>query len=119
MIKFIEIFYFFLRDGSDVQFMRLPQDKLSTLKTEYITTVVPSDSIKKYSIPWTEKGLDPLGCKEHAEYLNEICEVFESRMKGMIDKNLQGRTTAAKDPLKTNMYKELLHHASFCKAKCR
>ncbi|XP_054750626.2 NACHT domain- and WD repeat-containing protein 1-like isoform X1 [Lytechinus pictus] len=106
-----------IKDGGDVQFNRFPQDKLSTLKAKYIPSVVPSDSVMKYNIPWTEKGLNPTDCKEHIEYLNDMCKVFEKRMKDMIEKSLQDRKMFTRDLLQINMYKELLHHSSFCKIK--
>ena len=107
------------REKHTTEFMKQPQSLLSKLKTEYIPTVVPQESLNTYSLPWREIGLDPANCPEHAKYLTEMCALFESKIKAMIDLRLGNQKAAAVDHVKEDLYKELLHHASFCKTKCR
>eukprot|EP00057_Strongylocentrotus_purpuratus_P006352 XP_011660826.1 PREDICTED: NACHT and WD repeat domain-containing protein 1-like [Strongylocentrotus purpuratus] len=105
-------------DNETLEFVDHSKTLLTRLKKEYIPSVVPAEALNSFTLPWCEKGIDPIGCPEHAEYLGQMCEIFESRMKAMIDTKLEDQRSKCVEPVKSELQRELLHHASFCKTKC-
>ncbi|XP_063968822.1 NACHT domain- and WD repeat-containing protein 1-like [Lytechinus pictus] len=105
-------------DNQTLEFVEQSQTLLTRLKKEYIPGVVPSQALHTFTVPWCDKGIDPIGCPGHAEYLEQMCEIFEHRMKAMIDKKWEAQRSKVVNPVKSQLQRELLHHAFFCKTKC-
>ncbi|XP_077984832.1 NACHT domain- and WD repeat-containing protein 1-like [Glandiceps talaboti] len=91
------------------------KELLDSLKTDKIVLKLPKDSILTYNVNWTEKGIDPRSVAEHEQYINQLCQDFETKMKERISDGMAGRVQSAiTDPL----YEEISQHVTFCQDKC-
>ena len=52
----------------------------------------------------------------HQEYLDTFCRKFESDIKRLVDKSLVA--SSAHELEESPLYRDVLHHAWFCKDKC-
>ncbi|XP_072034434.1 NACHT domain- and WD repeat-containing protein 1-like [Amphiura filiformis] len=89
---------------------------LHNLKTDFLPSIIPPESIHKYNVPWTPNGIDP-SHPPHVEYLDDFCNTFRKGIMDLIDMGLKKRSEAA-DPIKKQLYTEMLQHATFCATKC-
>ena len=93
------------------------QASLENLKSRYLPSVIGEDFIHRFTLPWTPSGIDPTH-PTIAQYLDDICNIFRDRIRGMIDRSLEQRPKVA-DQAMADVYEEVLHHAKFCETKCR
>ncbi|XP_061186244.1 NACHT and WD repeat domain-containing protein 2-like [Saccostrea echinata] len=73
------------------------------------------DNIYTYELNWTEKGIDPNN-KEHAEYLEQITEDFQTQMIVSIDEAIKEKESNKKLSLKPER-EEFLRHAALVEEK--
>ncbi|XP_048740917.2 NACHT and WD repeat domain-containing protein 2-like [Ostrea edulis] len=77
--------------------------------------VLPMNNVHEYTIPWSEKGIDP-SLPDHYLYLQEMNDNFEQLMISKIDQAIVKRELDDdEDPL----FEECLQHLEFCKRKCQ
>ncbi|XP_033747679.1 NACHT domain- and WD repeat-containing protein 1-like [Pecten maximus] len=95
--------------------VKLAQSLLMDLKDRKMQNHLPSDNIIAYSVPWTDKGINP-ELLEHQKYLKQMSEDFVQKMITMVTKGIEERSPSnSSDPLET----ECLQHISFCQEKCK
>ena len=92
-------------------------DLLQNLKTDFLPSKIPSDSIHRYTVDWTDTGIDP-NHPPHAKYLDDFCHTFHKGITDLIDRGLKKRTEGG-DAVKKQLYTEILQHSTFCATKCR
>ncbi|KAK6192030.1 hypothetical protein SNE40_003581 [Patella caerulea] len=92
------------------------QEMLQKLREMRLKPALPHDHYKTYNIPWTEKGIDPNGVSSHQQYINKLCEDFESDMKEMIQRAIENKQ---KSLISSELYQEVVQHAVFCQEKCQ
>ncbi|XP_062599748.1 NACHT domain- and WD repeat-containing protein 1-like, partial [Saccostrea cucullata] len=73
------------------------------------------DNIYTYELNWTEKGIDPNN-KEHAEYLEQITEDFQTQMIISIDEAINERESNKKLYLNPE-HEEFMRHAALVEEK--
>ncbi|OWF56817.1 NACHT and WD repeat domain-containing protein 1 [Mizuhopecten yessoensis] len=95
--------------------VKLAQGLLTDLKDRKMQHHLPSDNLLAYSVPWTDKGINP-ELLEHQKYLKQMSEDFVQKMMDMITKGIKERSvTDSSDPVEA----ECLQHVRFCQQKCK
>ncbi|KAK3103292.1 hypothetical protein FSP39_018264 [Pinctada imbricata] len=92
---------------------RKSRQLLDNLKNKDIPSVLPSDNILSYKVPWREKGIDP-DDPEHYKYLKEMTSDFADVICNRIESAIQERKESEVD---SNVYEECLRHMKFCREK--
>ncbi|XP_069134939.1 NACHT domain- and WD repeat-containing protein 1-like [Argopecten irradians] len=99
----------------DEETVKLAQGLLTDLKDRKMKNHLPSDNIISYTVPWSDKGINP-ELSEHQVYLKQMSEDFVQKMMTMITKGIEERLSEDRsDPLET----ECLQHIQFCQEKCK
>ena len=88
------------------------QKLLNNVKEEKLPQVLCASNIHHYSIPWTPGGVNPT-VTEHEVYLQEFCTQVCADIKRLVDEALIER-----DECTSELFQEVLHHATFCDRKC-
>ncbi|KAL4634825.1 NACHT domain- and WD repeat-containing protein 1 [Arapaima gigas] len=93
------------------------QDLLSTLKSQIYATC--SDFLNLHCVELSKGRIDP-SCKEHSQYLQNLCEQFISQMKTKISRATT-HTALANGTLESEwswLSQEIIHHMMLSSAKC-
>ncbi|CAH1788164.1 unnamed protein product [Owenia fusiformis] len=102
------------KDCKDGTIDRDSEMMVSNLASKKISTVLPADSIKEYQIKWAENGVDPANEPLHQEYIDSLCEDFETTMRKMIT---DGINLKEKQQVQGALYAEIVEHSSFAQDK--
>ncbi|XP_070561115.1 NACHT domain- and WD repeat-containing protein 1-like [Ptychodera flava] len=88
---------------------------LKSLKDK-INNSVSTGNIATYKVKWTDQGVNPDSVIEHREYINQLCEDFEIKMR---DDILQGITEHEQSDLFDPLHEEVIQHVAFAQSKCK
>ncbi|KAK3733109.1 hypothetical protein QZH41_007442 [Actinostola sp. cb2023] len=91
------------------------QQHLDHLKRQRILNKLGEENVTHYTVPWTSDGIN-VNDRRHQEYLQKFCNKFESDIQRLIDRSLDVMSHNKLD--QNTLYKEVLHHAWFCRDKC-
>ena len=87
---------------------------LNTLKEEQLYKTLDKNNVVSYNIKWTEKGVDPNLCFEHAQYIDKFCQDVSRMMKEGISRAAKKHSTELYGPL----FEEVAQHTLFCQQFC-
>ncbi|XP_055958767.1 NACHT domain- and WD repeat-containing protein 1 [Patella vulgata] len=91
------------------------RELLENLRNNKLKRKLPVDHIKKYTIDWTEHGVDPTKEESHRLYISKLADDFEKSIKDGIQRAIQEKQS---NILNNTICQEVIQHINFCKNKC-
>ncbi|KAK6174034.1 hypothetical protein SNE40_017384 [Patella caerulea] len=88
---------------------------LENLRNNKLKHKLPVDHIKKYTIDWTEHGVDPTKEESHRLYISKLADDFERSIKDGIKRAIQEKQSNVSN---NTICQEVIQHINFCKHKC-
>ncbi|XP_038066823.1 NACHT domain- and WD repeat-containing protein 1-like [Patiria miniata] len=93
------------------------RELLEHLKTTDIPAKLSPSNIHHYSIQWTEEGVTTTN-SDHKNYVKQFTRTFVEDVKRLVVKAKEQES--AKGNLSEDwLFKEVSHHAEFCRSKCK
>lgn len=74
---------------------------------------IPDSSIQRFSLKWSDNGLDPYHISEHYDYIDQFTTTVISKLKQMIT-SCHRHSVAQNDSISDRTYSEILVHLHHC-----
>ncbi|XP_022796831.1 NACHT and WD repeat domain-containing protein 2-like isoform X2 [Stylophora pistillata] len=85
---------------------------LKSLKENQIPKELADSNIASYNINWGEKGVDTHSNKEHAQYIENLCQYYNEKMKKNIEEAVKEKRNTKWD---NEVFEEAAQHVINCK----